>query len=185
VALSEKIRLLAEANKLTGEQLFALLEREGLPFAELERWRRGALVEEGDGSAATSRLVRKLERELARKEKALAEAAALLVLKKTGETLGGRGRRHRRGERGLILSSIAEAAAAGAHSSAACRIAGLSLRTIQRWRRRPGGDDLRGGPRTCAANALSSQEISLVLKVMTSQLHTGGYSDRTGSAAGH
>ena len=36
---------------------------------------------------ATSKRIRKLERELARKEKALAEAAALLVLKKKVEDL--------------------------------------------------------------------------------------------------
>jgi hypothetical protein len=36
---------------------------------------------------ATTRRIRKLERELARKEKALAEAAALLVLKKKVEDL--------------------------------------------------------------------------------------------------
>jgi transposase len=41
------------------------------------------LQEDGRESAATTQRIRKLERELARKEKALAEAAALLVLKKT------------------------------------------------------------------------------------------------------
>ena len=49
-------------------------------MADFERWRI-ALAEEG--SIATTRRIRKLERELARKEKALAEAAVLLVLKKT------------------------------------------------------------------------------------------------------
>jgi hypothetical protein len=48
----------------------------------LERWRI-ALEEEGQGSIATTKRVSKLERGLARKEKALAEAAVLLVLKKT------------------------------------------------------------------------------------------------------
>ena len=41
-----------------------------------------ALQDEGRASNATSQRIRQLERELARKEKALAEAAALLVLKK-------------------------------------------------------------------------------------------------------
>ena len=44
---------------------------------------RIALEEDGRESAATTKRIRTLERELARKEKALAEAAALLVLKKT------------------------------------------------------------------------------------------------------
>ena len=50
-------------------------------LAELEQWRL-ALDEEGRSSKAVTNRISKLERELARKEKALAEAAALLVLKK-------------------------------------------------------------------------------------------------------
>lgn len=80
--LEEKARVLAEAAKLRGEQLHAYLEREGIKLADFERWRI-ALQEEGRQSSATSKRIRQLERELARKEKALAEAAALLVLKKT------------------------------------------------------------------------------------------------------
>ena len=62
-------------------RLTELLEREGLLLAEYERWRL-ALAEEGRASLAITKRIRALERELARKEKALAEAAALLVLKK-------------------------------------------------------------------------------------------------------
>lgn len=73
---------LAGASKLSGEQLTSYLEREGIRLADFERWRI-ALEEDGQGSVATTKRIRKLERELARKEKALAEAAVLLVLKKT------------------------------------------------------------------------------------------------------
>lgn len=79
--VEKKARVLAEASQLTGEQLTAYLEREGVKLAEYERWRI-ALDEGGRASAATTKRIRNLERELARKEKALAEAAALLVLKK-------------------------------------------------------------------------------------------------------
>jgi hypothetical protein len=51
-------------------------------LADLERW-RVALEDDGQGSAVTTKRIRQLERELARTEKALAEAAALLVLTKT------------------------------------------------------------------------------------------------------
>ena len=80
-SIDEKIRILAKAGKLTGTELTELLEREGLLLAEYEQWRH-ALAEEGRSSLATTKQIRTLERELARKEKALAEAAALLVLKK-------------------------------------------------------------------------------------------------------
>jgi hypothetical protein len=53
----------------------------------LEHWRQ-ALGDETSASVATTKRMRKLERELARKEKALAKAAALLVLKKKWSTSG-------------------------------------------------------------------------------------------------
>jgi len=84
--VEQKARLLADASNLTGEELTAHLEREGVKLAEFEQWRL-ALEEGGTASTATARRIRKLERELTRKEKALAEAATLLVLKKTIESL--------------------------------------------------------------------------------------------------
>ena len=81
-SVEQKARVLAGASKLNGEELASYLERQGIKLAEFERWRI-ALEEDGGGSAATLKRIRTLERELARKEKALAEAAVLLVLKKT------------------------------------------------------------------------------------------------------
>jgi transposase len=87
-SVSDKARILAEASELAGDQLAAYLERTGVKLADYERWRQ-ALEEGGQAAVATSRRIRSLERELARKEKALAEAAALLVLKKKVESLYG------------------------------------------------------------------------------------------------
>ena len=52
-----------------------------MKLADFERWRI-ALENESSASTSAARRIRELERELARKEKALAEAATLLVLKK-------------------------------------------------------------------------------------------------------
>lgn len=86
--VDQKARVLAEGCELDGEHLSAFLERAGVKFAEYEQWRI-ALDEGGAAATATTKRIRHLERELARKEKALAEAAALLVLKKKVETLYG------------------------------------------------------------------------------------------------
>ena len=86
--VEQKARILADASDLDGEELTAYLQREGVKLAEYEQWRI-ALDEGGRASASTNKRIRQLERELARKEKALAEAAALLVLKKKVETLYG------------------------------------------------------------------------------------------------
>jgi len=86
--VERKARVLAAASTLDGEALTAYLKREGVKFPEYEQWRI-ALDEGGAASAATNKRIRQLERELARKEKALAEAAALLILKKKVATLYG------------------------------------------------------------------------------------------------
>ena len=84
--IEQKARILAEGSTLTGEALTAFLEREHVRLAEYEHW-RVSLEEGGRAAALTTRRIRELERELARKEKALAEAAALLILKKKVEDL--------------------------------------------------------------------------------------------------
>jgi hypothetical protein len=75
------VEILAATAELDGEQLVAYLAKEDVTLAELERW-RSALHEDGNPSLAATKRIKQLERELARKEKALAEAAALLILKK-------------------------------------------------------------------------------------------------------
>jgi transposase len=85
--LDDKIRILAAGAPLTGRTLEGLLAREGVRAVEYEQWRL-ALEQDGRASGATTKQLRALERELARKEKALAEAAALLVLKKKVQGLG-------------------------------------------------------------------------------------------------
>ncbi len=79
VSLEDKVRILSEAGKLAGDELTAWLEREGVSLAELKQWRSSLSDGENNGLL---RYIRELEKELARKDKALAEAAALLVLKK-------------------------------------------------------------------------------------------------------
>ena len=84
--VAEKARIVADAANLDGDSLSAFLQAEGVKLADLERWRL-ALDDRETSSTAMTKRVRALERELARKEKALAEAAALLVLKKKVEDL--------------------------------------------------------------------------------------------------
>jgi transposase-like protein len=86
--VEQKARVLADAGQLDGEELTAYLERQGVKLPEYEQWRL-ALDEGGASSSSTNKRIRQLERELARKEKALAEAAALLILKKKVHTLYG------------------------------------------------------------------------------------------------
>ena len=94
---AQKLRVVVAAHGLSETELGALLRREGLHAAQLDDWcaaaetaleptrhRRAKAVPHPE----TKRLA-EVERELRRKEKALAEAAALLVLKKKLEAYWG------------------------------------------------------------------------------------------------
>ena len=97
----DKLRLVLAAERLQDEDLGALLRREGIHSAELAAWRATvvdaavAALHGPAGELATTRAegkrLRELERELRRKDKALAEAAALLVLQKKARQLWGDG----------------------------------------------------------------------------------------------
>lgn len=68
----------------------------------------------------------------------------------------------------MILDAISDAQRAGARLSAACRLVGVSARTVERWRREPEGTDQRSGPRTRPCNALTPAEEAQLVTVMTS-----------------
>lgn len=73
----------------------------------------------------------------------------------------------------MILDAIVEAQASGARLAAACRLVGISPRTVERWRARPDGDDGRCGPRHRPSNALSVSEEAQVLSMLTSSRYSG------------
>jgi hypothetical protein len=86
-----------EAKRLSGSELGEFLRRRGLHEEQLRQWQEtadAAALEslrgrKATGKSAEAKRVKELERELRRKEKALAEAAALLVLRKKAEALWG------------------------------------------------------------------------------------------------
>ena len=88
----EKLRVLGAASGVDEAKLGEILRREGLHSDDLTRWRDEALQglspRRADRTSTAERTrIKELERELHRKEKALAEAAALLVLRKKLEAL--------------------------------------------------------------------------------------------------
>jgi transposase-like protein len=90
---AEKLRVVAAAAQLTDEHLGEFLRREGIHQAQLDEWRSDILAALGAHPSrpapGDARKMRELERELARKDKALAEVTALLVLRKKLEALFG------------------------------------------------------------------------------------------------
>jgi transposase len=96
----EKYRVVVEASTIADTDLGEFLRKRGLHAAQLEEWRRVAAAASKAALAPgkkpkhgpskdDSRRIRELERELLRKDKALAELAALVALKKKVELLWG------------------------------------------------------------------------------------------------
>ncbi len=89
----EKLEAVLEAKRLSGSELGEFLRGRGLHEEQLRQWEAAAVDSlrgrKAPGKSGESKRVKELERELRRKEKALAEAAALLVLRKKAEALWG------------------------------------------------------------------------------------------------
>jgi transposase-like protein len=89
------LNALIESSALSADELGAWCRGQGLHTHHLERWRRELIEGQGRGKGSQSTLRslreenRSLKKELRRKEKALAETAALLVLKKKAASMWG------------------------------------------------------------------------------------------------
>jgi transposase-like protein len=96
----EKVQVLAETATLSDKELGGYLRRKGLHEATLKQWRASVAsalgkpqpkAKKSRGQKEAEKRIRKLERELKRKDAALAETAALLVLKKKVQEIWGDG----------------------------------------------------------------------------------------------
>jgi len=100
-SVSEKLKAVIEFEGLGGEKQGEYLRREGLQSEHIAGWKKSMEAGlEGSGGltaanrsewAADKKKIKELERDLHRKDRALAETTALLVLKKKAELIWGSG----------------------------------------------------------------------------------------------
>jgi transposase-like protein len=100
-SVREKLQAVIEFEGLQGEKQGEYLRREGLHSEHIAAWKKRMEVGlEGGGSlsvagrterAADKKKIKELEKELHRKDRALAETTALLVLKKKADLIWGSG----------------------------------------------------------------------------------------------
>jgi transposase len=93
---AEKLRVVIAARGLSDSELGALLRHEGIFETDLVAWQAVAEAALSDvvrrpGDSDAVRRIQALERELQRKDAALAETAALIVLKKKAQAIWGDG----------------------------------------------------------------------------------------------
>lgn len=93
----DKLKTVLEAATLSDEQLGSFLRSKGLHETHLQQWRLQMLhglgkqtpLKKPKKNTTEAKQIRELEKELRRKDKALAETAALLVLKKKVQEIWG------------------------------------------------------------------------------------------------
>jgi transposase len=90
----EKLTAVEQARSLAGTELGDFLRRQGLHEEQLRQWEQSVLeslrgARKPKANSVDTKRIKELERELRRKEKALAETAALLVLRKKADALWG------------------------------------------------------------------------------------------------
>ena len=159
-----KLKALVETAGLAEHELGLYLRREGVYSTQIMVWRAEVIAhfETRPKSAKDARdeTIRLLEREILRKDNALAEASALLILQKSRLDLGEptRGRKVTVSDRRAVLALVAEAVAQGARQHAACEMVGVAERTLHRWQCPQTAEDGRRGPRTAPRNTLSQRE---------------------------
>jgi len=98
-SLDEKLRVMVEIAQLPEDQVGSYLRERGLYESQIKQWRqaagealdKGAIGKQRKKQSKENKRIKQLEKELRRKDKALAETAALLVLKKKAQAIWGDG----------------------------------------------------------------------------------------------
>ncbi|WP_259386273.1 IS3 family transposase [Pseudoalteromonas sp. MSK9-3] len=141
----QKFSIVLETAALSEIELSEYCREKGLYPEQVKEWRQSCI--EGNQTQAQQRKqltqerkadhkrIKELEKELKRKDAALAETAALLVLRKKFKYLlgGRRGQLTSHSDRQYYASLIDDAVTSGARKERACEEIGLSIRTLQRW----------------------------------------------------
>lgn len=98
LSAQDKLRIVMAAARLSESELGEFLRCEGVHTAQLEEWRQivlaaaeSALASKPAAKSGDAKKVRELERDLDRKNKALAEVTALLALQKKVQAIWGDG----------------------------------------------------------------------------------------------
>ncbi|WXG51811.1 MAG: IS3 family transposase [Candidatus Sedimenticola sp. (ex Thyasira tokunagai)] len=142
---TDKFTAVVETAPMNEAELSAYCRERGLYAEQIGEWREACEQANDWDRNQNKRLkdirkvdekrIKELERDLNRKEKALAETAALLVLRKKAQAnLGGRrGRMINVPDRRRAVELIEEAVGAGASAQKACEVLEISLRTYKRW----------------------------------------------------
>ncbi len=175
--VEQRLKIVIACESMDEEQISAYCREHGICPHHVKQWKAEILKAMSVlGKSANPAQVKQLReenkslrKELRRKEKALAEAAALLVPKKSRADVGNRrGQLTVGDERRQIIASVKEAVDSGANLGLACETKGISARTYQRWNKPDNACDRRPGARCEPRNKLGEHERQKLLDVANS-----------------
>ena len=173
--------MVLETAGLNSTELGAYCRERGLFPEHLDRWRQAAhdanaqplltMAEQKDlekRHQTDQREIKRLQQELRRKDKALAEAAALLIASKRSRPTGERTRGMTSpADRRKALEVLDATVDAGARAHEVAALLGVGLTTLQRWRRQFAGDgdglDGRKGSPHLVSHRLTDEERQRIL----------------------
>ncbi|WP_287602303.1 hypothetical protein [Thiothrix sp.] len=135
-----KFAVVLETTGMNASEVGEYCRSKGLYSEQVARWKQACIAGAGTGEQTGNeslkharKQIRQLEKDLRRKEKALAESAALLILQKKFNALWERGMMTTPQQRETVVRLVDEAISAGARRSPACQVVGINVRTLQRW----------------------------------------------------
>ncbi|WP_428837339.1 IS3 family transposase [Yersinia rohdei] len=163
-----RFAVIVETATFSEAEVAEYCRKKGLYPEQLIQWKQAFMQTENPNDKAALKQSQKenkqLKKELHRKEKALAEAAAILVLPKKAHGLlrgNRRGRLTSEDERRQFILWINEAVTSGARRPIACQEVNISLRTWRRWMNNP-CDQRPEASRPEPVNRLSQEEETLI-----------------------
>ena len=172
----DKFLVVVETASMNETELAEYARKKGLYIEQIKAWEDACMNANGGIAKEASRLNRelkdsekerrKLEKELQRKEKALAEAAVLLVLSKKANAIWGgfRGRMISASDRENAVLLINEAIKSGASCKKACERLGITERTFYRWKKRKADTDSYEDGRPHADHSNPANKISAEIR---------------------
>ncbi|WP_430750648.1 IS3 family transposase [Heyndrickxia sporothermodurans] len=176
----DKFLVVMETFAINESEIAEYCRKKGLYREQIDAWKSVCLQANGQAFDQAKQLngalkeeqkrANQLEKELQKKEKALAEAAALLLLRKKaqGDLGGRRGRMISPSNRALVVELIQDANQNGARLAKACEELHISVRTYERWVAE-GGVKVDQRPltkRPVPKNKLSEKEKEEILTVV-------------------
>ena len=172
----DKFLVVVETASMNETELAEYARKKGLYIEQIKAWKDACMNANGGIAKEASRLNRelkdsekerrKLEKELQRKEKAIAEAAVLLVLSKKANAIWGgfRGRMISASDRENAVLLINEAIKSGASCKKACERLGITERTFYRWKKRKADTDSYEDGRPHADHSNPANKISAEIR---------------------